>query len=75
MNPEKLKQVQDPSVVEKELLDVVLGVAGDDGNMIREGVIKALRGIDDKARRTYLWNELTRRATEKLRQARRKAAV
>lgn len=58
-----------------ELLDTVLGVAGDDEKMIRDGITKALRGVNDKARRTYLWGELARRATKRIRDARRKAVV
>ena len=60
---------------ERELLDVVLEVAGDDEEMIRGGVIKALHGVDDKARRTYLWNLLTKKAKKKIRRARRKFAA
>lgn len=54
---------------DKALLDVVLETAGDDENRIRDGVIKALRGVHDKARRTYLWNILTRTAKSKIRRA------
>jgi hypothetical protein len=59
--------------IEKKLLDAVIAVTGDDKKMIREGVIKALKGIKDKARRTYLWNTLTRRAKKKIDGARRNA--
>lgn len=61
--------------IEKRLLDTVLEVAGDDENMIRDGIVKALRGENDKARRTYLWNELNRRAKERIRRARQRFAA
>jgi len=54
---------------EKALLDVVLETAGADENKIRDGVIKALRGVNDKARRTYLWNVLSTTAKSKIRRA------
>ena len=54
------------------LLVRVLEVAGDNEKMIRDGVIKALYGINDPARRTYLFGELSRKATKKIRAARRK---
>ena len=79
MNPEKPKKIQETLNPEKEfekrLLDTVLEVAGDDENMIREGIIKALRGENDKARRTYLWNILSKAAKERIRNARKKAGV
>mgnify|MGYP001611236815 CR=1 FL=1 len=75
MNLEKPKQIRDESTVEKELLNTVLEVAGDNETMIREGIIKALRDENDKARRTYLWNMLSKAATARIRRARRKAAA
>ena len=59
------------SASEKALLDVVLQTADGDENRIRDGVIKALRGVDDKARRTYLWNQLSTTAKSKIRRARK----
>lgn len=61
------------NTTEKLLLDAVLEVAGDNEKMIPDGIVKALRGINDKARRTYLWNILTRAATQKIHAARRRA--
>lgn len=69
------KANEDASAIEKRLLDTVLEVAGDNENMIRDGIIKALRGENDKARRTYLWNELGRKAKERIRRARQKFAA
>ncbi len=59
---------------EKALLDVVLQTAGDNENMIRDGVIKALRGINDEARRKHLWCVLPNAAKAKIRAARKKVA-
>lgn len=79
MSIEKPKQAQDTSAAEKELeqrlLDTVLEVAGDNEAMVRDGIIKALCGENDKARRTYLWNLLDRKAKERIRRARRKFPV
>lgn len=58
---------------EKVMLTTVIEVAGDDEKMIRDGIIKALRGENDKGRRNYLWHTLERAAKEKIRRARRKA--
>ena len=58
---------------EQKMLKVVLEFAGDDEKMIREGIIKALEGVNDKARRVYLWNTLNRAAENKIRQARLRA--
>lgn len=74
MSPEKPRPSQEKSAEEK-LLDVVLEEAGDNEDMIRNGIIKALRDVNAKARRTYLWNELDRKAKERIRRARRKAGV
>ena len=60
---------------QKELLDTVLSVAGDNEDMIREGIIKALQEVNDKARRTYLWNILERKARERIRRSRQKYAA
>ena len=57
---------------EKKLLAEVVAVTGDMEEMIPKGVTKALRGVNDAARRTYLWNILTRKAKERIRRARRK---
>ena len=74
--PKKIQEAPDPEKeLEKRLLNTVLEVAGDDENMIKEGIIKALRGENDKARRTYLWNILSKAAKEKIRHARKKAGV
>lgn len=53
---------------EKVLLDKVLGVAGDDEKMIRTGIIKALHGVNDPARRQHLWCILPNAAKTKIRQ-------
>ena len=60
---------------EKMLLKNVLEVTGDDERRIRDGVIKALHGIKEEARRTYLWNLLFRVAKKRIRRARRKSFV
>lgn len=57
---------------ERALLDVVLQTAGDNENMIRDGVIKALRGINDEARRQHLWCVLPNAAKTKIRRAQKK---
>lgn len=79
MSPEKPKVTSDAEKAEKELekklLDTVLEVAGDDETMVREGIIKALRDENDKARRTYLWNVLDRKAKERIRRARKKSGI
>lgn len=58
---------------EKLLLTKVLEVAGDDEKMVREGIIKALRGENDRGRRGYLWRTLERESRKKIRRARKKA--
>lgn len=79
MSPEKPRKIQEAlnpeKELEKRLLNTVLEVAGDDENMVRDGIIKALRGENDKARRTYLWNILSKAAKERIRSARKKAGV
>lgn len=60
---------------EKALLDVVLETTGDDENMIRAGVTKALTGIKDDARRQHLWCVLPNAAKTRIRRARQKAAA
>lgn len=60
---------------EKKLLATVIEVAGDMEDMIPAGVAKALRGVNDKARRTYLWNILSREAKVKIRRARKKFPI
>lgn len=60
---------------EKALLDVVLDYAGDIEDMIQGGITKALRGENEKARRTYLWNILSKAARERIRRARQKVAA
>lgn len=57
---------------ERALLDMVLGVAGDDEKMIRQGVITALRGVNDPARRQHLWCVLPNAAKTKIRRAQKK---
>lgn len=57
---------------EKALLNAVLEHAGDMEGSIQEGIKKALRDIKDRARRTYLWNLLTRKAKEAIRRAKQK---
>lgn len=58
---------------EKELLAVVIEVTGDDDSRIREGIIKALRGVNEIGPRRYLWRTLERAAREKIRRARKRA--
>ena len=55
---------------ERMRLNVVLTTAGDDEKMVRAGIIKALRDVDEPARRKYLWNFLNRKAREIIRKAR-----
>ena len=69
------KGYQAEKAYQKELLDIVFGVAGDNVEMINEGIVKALRGENDRARRTYLWNVLSKAAAAKIRSARRKFSV
>lgn len=57
---------------EKGLLEAVLEHTGDMETMIAEGVTKALRGVNDKARRTYLWNILSTAAKQRIRRAQQK---
>jgi hypothetical protein len=59
---------------EKKMLKVVLQVAGDMESMVREGIITALRGENDKGRRNYLWHTLQTAALAKIRRARKKYA-
>ncbi|MEX2013667.1 MAG: hypothetical protein WD897_02020 [Parcubacteria group bacterium] len=58
--------------IERGLLDRVIEVAGDDEKRIRPGIIKALCGVNDRARRTYLWHTLSTAARKKIRRARKK---
>lgn len=60
---------------EKALLEVVLGHAGDMEKMVPSGIIKALRDVNDNARRIYLWGILSRAAKEEIRRARQKVAL
>jgi hypothetical protein len=79
MSHEKPRVMSDAEKAEKELekklLDTVLEVAGDNETMVREGIIKALRNENDKARRAYLWNVLDKKAKEKIRRARKKSDI
>ncbi len=79
MSFEKPRAVQDAAATEKEyqrkLLEIVFEVAGDNEGMIDDGIIRALRGVNDKARRTYLWNVLSRAAAARIRRARRKFPI
>jgi len=59
---------------EKALLDVVVDYAGDNENMIRDGVIRALRGVNDPARRKHLWCVLPNAAKTKIRAAQKKVS-
>lgn len=69
------------SATNKALLEVVLGVAGDDEKMIPEGIRKVIRddktshGEAGKARRGYLWRMLSKAAEEKIHRARQKVAA
>lgn len=58
---------------EKKMLEVVISVAGDDPSMVRDGIVKALRGEDDKGRRNYLWHTLDTAARAKISRARKNA--
>jgi len=58
---------------EKVLLAKVISVAGDDPSMVREGVVEALKGTDDRGTRNYLWHTLTTAAMAKIRRARKNA--
>ncbi|MFI5260353.1 MAG: hypothetical protein ACHQU0_00980 [Candidatus Paceibacteria bacterium] len=58
---------------EKQLLIKVIEVAGDNSSMIDAGIRKALQGINERARRTYLWNLLKREATKQINRARKNA--
>ena len=62
-------------LIEKAMLETVLQAAGGDESKIREGIIKALNKVDDPARRTYLWNTLQRKASERIRRQQHKAAA
>ncbi len=63
------------NATEKKLLDKVLEVTGDREEAIRDGIVKALRGENDKARRGYLWRILSRAAKHRIRAARQKYQV
>lgn len=43
-------------------LKKVLEYAQNDLSRVRDGIIGALKGVDEKGRRTYLWNQLKARA-------------
>jgi len=58
---------------EKDLLDKVIAVAGNDENRIRDGIVDALKGISEKGTRNYLWHLLQTKAAQKIRAARRNA--
>ena len=79
MNLEKPQGVQDAATAEekyqKKLLDIVFEVAGDNPEMIDEGINKALRGENDKARWIYLRNVLAKAAAARIRRARLKFGV
>jgi hypothetical protein len=57
--------------IERAMLDIVLKVAHDDESLIQKGITSALKDTQDRARRTYLWNTLKRKATEKIRKNRK----
>jgi len=59
---------------ERALLDVVLETAGDNEKLIRDGIIEALRGVNDPARRQHLWCVLPNAAKTKIRAARKRAS-
>ena len=46
----------------QERLKRVLEYAGNDLSEVRQGIIHALRDVNEKGRRTYLWNQLKKRA-------------
>lgn len=46
----------------QERLEKVLEYAQDDLTLVRDAIVKALMGVDEKGRRTYLWNQLRARA-------------
>ena len=58
--------------IEKAMLDRVIMFAANDEGKIRSGIISVLTGVNDKARRTYLWNKLDREARNKIRQEKKK---
>lgn len=55
------------NATEKDLLAKVLNVAGGHEGMIDRGIVTALVGTHDRARRTYLWNILKKAARAKIR--------
>ena len=60
----------------KELLDIVLRVAGTDKNKIRGGIIAALKAkgeLGQGYRTTLLWGDLARKATAKIQKAKKEA--
>lgn len=58
---------------EKDLLGKVIAVAGNDETKIRDGIVEALKGINEKGTRNYLWGLLKTKALQKIRAARRSA--
>ena len=79
MSIEKLNAVQNVLDSEKEyqkkLLDIVFEVSGDNEALIDAGIIRALRGVKEKVRRTYLWNGLLRATPARVSRARRKFPI
>ncbi len=57
---------------EKKRLEVVIEVAGDDETQIRYGIIRALRDVNERGTRNYLWHLLDMKARAKIRRTRRK---
>ena len=56
-------------------LEMVVKFAGSNQDLVNEGLRRALRGVKDHARYTYLWNEVRRRALIKVRSAALKKGV
>lgn len=79
----KLATSRDPSEgiidssrpADEQLLEQVLAQAGDNKKEVEDAVEKAIRGVADKATRTYLRHNLIRRAVARIQEARRKAAA
>ena len=57
---------------EKGLLEIVLAEVGDDEKRVHEGITKAIRRVEDRARRIYLRNILKKAAVKRIRAARKK---
>jgi Na+/phosphate symporter len=55
-------------------LKKVLAFTGNNLELVSKGIVEALKGVSEKGRRTYLWNQLRKRAERIIKAHLKKAA-